>query len=693
MQNQPIRKSHSLITIAALIALSALPAGAQTSAGNSTAPTAPTAPASGPATPAQATPQAPATVPNSPINLSNALPATSAAVGDSVPATLTLAQAIDLTLKASTQLDVATRNLDRDEARIQQAKAAGGLKVGASANATHYDDPTVIKFGAAAITALPQDTQLLGLNASLPIDLSGEIKAQTDVQRLQALADKFTRDSVYNQLVLNAQTAYFGVLRSQHQVQVAEAALANAQAQQTLANQQYQAGTGQRIDLLRSNTQVATAQQNLTQAKNALGIAKITLNDTVGRPLNASTDVLDVPGVTGGFATNGTTAKATYFRSPIADVNAIDVEKSVATATNARPELRQDLVNIQAADKSIKLAKSGLEPSLTINAGGSYYPTTSFSSPRQRVAEIGATLNLPLFDSGLTRARVREANDNALNAKALYGSHSTDVAMQVRQSYLNLLTAAQQIDSANVALQQAVAARQLAQTRYQGGVGLYLEVTDAESALTSAETSQVNAVYNYLTARAQFQNAVGTPDLKPSLPTTADDLGASSEPATPPTLPTLPGDVHVYPGGNPNGPAGGQPLTPSVAPSGDVHLLPGGSTNSPVGGKPLTQDAAGLGDVHLLPGGSANSPVGGQVLAPAMPALPPMRMYPGGVPGGPPHKKVAAPNSAPVPAIKITPKATTLAPKAKLAIKKSKKKLAPKTGTKAPANTTKTIAI
>jgi outer membrane protein len=87
------------------------------------------------------------------------------------------------------------------------------------------------------------------------------------------------------------------------------------------------------------------------------------------------------------------------------------------------------------------------------------------------------------------------------------------VTLDVRQADLNLLTAARQIGAANTALQQAIAARQLAQARYEGQVGLYLEVTDAQAALVQAENSQVNAVYDYLVARAQFENALGTPQI------------------------------------------------------------------------------------------------------------------------------------------------------------------------------------
>ena len=109
---------------------------------------------------------------------------------------------------------------------------------------------------------------------------------------------------------------------------------------------------------------------------------------------------------------------------------------------------------------------------------------------------------------------MQEARLRTQNAATSLASTRSDVALDVRQAYLNLATAAQQIGAANAALQSAIGARQLAQLRYEGQVGLYLEVTDAQSALVQAENNQVDAIYNYLVARAQFQNAVGTPQVQ-----------------------------------------------------------------------------------------------------------------------------------------------------------------------------------
>jgi len=310
------------------------------------------------------------------------------AMGVATQATYSLGDVIGKALASSSALKIANHMLDLDAAKVSLAKDSGGPRVSASATGMHYDQATLVKFGGTNILVQPQDMAVFGLDASLPIDLTGQIKAQTDVNRLQALSDRFTRDAVVNNLILTAETTYFSVLRALHQVAVAQASLTDAQTQQSLTSRQYQAGTGQRIDLLRANTQVASAQQNLLQAKNALSISRVNLNDLVGRPLNAPTDVQDVAGVTAGVTARSAStpgqdqvnSSPSYFATPISDVESIDIDKSIQSAVDSRPELRSDLVDIQAATKSIKLSRAGLEPSLTISALGTYYNKTSSNS-------------------------------------------------------------------------------------------------------------------------------------------------------------------------------------------------------------------------------------------------------------------------------------------------------------------------
>ena len=438
---------------------------------------------------------------------------------DNSPRTFTLGQTIAAALKTSADVQTATRNVQIDRARADEAAAAGRPSVDASGTAIRYDQATKIALGSGpAIQVTPTHQEILQLNVGNRFDLTGQIRAATDQARLQSLSDQFVLGQIGNARILRAQTIYFNTLRAQHQVDVAQAALTNASRQLQDATNLNTAGVGQRIDVLRAQTQVANAQQNLATAQNNYGIAESSFNDLVGRPLDAVSTPNDPPGVvfippvTDFSRVGAPDLKATLpLPDAPAEVAAINVPQALQTANAQRPEILAAQVNVRVAQTGVKLARAGLEPTFSLNAAGNYYPTPSFQFPRQRTAQLSATLTIPLYDAGLTRDRVQEAKLRTENAGTSLASTRSDVALDVRQAYLNLATAAQQIGAANAALQSAIAARQLAELRYRGQVGLYLEVTDAQSALVQAENSQVDAVYNYLVARAQFQNAVGTP--------------------------------------------------------------------------------------------------------------------------------------------------------------------------------------
>ena len=487
--------------------------------------------------PAVALPQNPTLNPSIPVPLATGRQGTSAPIA---PATLppsdafNLAQTVDLALRSSSDLEIATTNLQRDAAAVEVARSQDLPRINTQDTYQHLDSPVNVPFAIPGqptefITAETQDKEILTLNGSLPLDISGRIRNTVRQAQLQQLADRFNRDRTYNNRVLYAQQTYFNLLRSQHQVDVDRSALQDAVTQETIAQRQFAGGVGQRVDFLRSQTQVATAQQNLFAAENDLSNQQNNFNDTIGRPLGNRVTVIDAAGVTTGTAVADNVAAAAS-TSPAAAAAAVQIppassffspdttppvslEEGLRVAQKQRPELLADQVNIQAQERQVQIVRTNNYPTLSLNASGDYYPVTDFQTPRHSLGVYTVQLNIPIYDGGETAGQVREARANEQNDKTLYGSDQTEVELQVRQNYSNLETAAQQINAANTALQEAIAARELAQVRYANGISLYLEVTDAENALTQAETNQVNAVYNYLTARAQYENAIGAPQL------------------------------------------------------------------------------------------------------------------------------------------------------------------------------------
>ena len=93
--------------------------------------------------------------------------------------------------------------------------------------------------------------------------------------------------------------------------------------------------------------------------------------------------------------------------------------------------------------------------------------------------------------------------------KAQEEQQRQQVALDVEQSYLKLVELEQRIKANEAAAKAAKENLDLANGRYQVGVGNIIEVTDAEALYTSAQTTYVRALYDYKIADAQLQRAIG----------------------------------------------------------------------------------------------------------------------------------------------------------------------------------------
>ncbi len=115
--------------------------------------------------------------------------------------------------------------------------------------------------------------------------------------------------------------------------------------------------------------------------------------------------------------------------------------------------------------------------------------------------------DLSVFNGGLTTAQVGEAKANLQNLQANEEVTRQNITLDVRQATLNPRQAVESIRVADKGLQQARENLEIAEGRYGTGVGNIIELTDAQTSLTSAEASRVQAVVNYRTALASLERA------------------------------------------------------------------------------------------------------------------------------------------------------------------------------------------
>jgi outer membrane protein TolC len=122
-------------------------------------------------------------------------------------------------------------------------------------------------------------------------------------------------------------------------------------------------------------------------------------------------------------------------------------------------------------------------------------------------------LSYPVFDSGITRSRVRAARQDENSAMIGLEQVTLAVVLDVRASYTRLATAKESLAVALDSEKLATEALRLAQLRYDEGAGILIDVTAAQADLTAARGSVQSAKYEYLTAYSALQRAVGRDDL------------------------------------------------------------------------------------------------------------------------------------------------------------------------------------
>lgn len=289
-------------------------------------------------------------------------------------------------------------------------------------------------------------------------------------------------------LALQVKQAFYTLVQDQRLVSVNESNVRNQQSHLDLARARLSSGLGLPSDVVRAETAVADAIFNLNQARNNTENSRVALALTLG--VDPRTPI--VP------------AESAEPSPPSVDVNGL-----VNQALTARPEVVQAQATVKAAEHGVSAAATTSAPSLAGNLGlatrGSTFP------PDNNSWSIGASINWPLFDSGFTAGRVREARGNLDTARAQLESAKQGVISDVGQAYLNLVTAQQRVATADSEVANAQESVRLAEGRFRAGLGTFIDVTDAQSALLTAQTNRVNALSAVDQARAALRRAIGAP--------------------------------------------------------------------------------------------------------------------------------------------------------------------------------------
>ena len=399
---------------------------------------------------------------------------------------LTLDEVVRIALENHSSVKSAQFQIKAQDAVVHQQMAAYYPTV--NFNNTYRIANTVSD--TSATTSKAFDTVTSTTNVGMILYNFGKREGLVQSARDTLDATQYAYNTTANNIVLAAKQAYYGVLQANALVRVNEDTVKSREVTLRQAQGFYDVGTRPKSDVTQAEANFYLAEANLIAARNGVEVAWANLINAMG--------VDDYP------------------KQPLAEDLSItpflmSLDEAKKTAFASRPELLQFDAQLKAQDQLIAVARRNHLPDFLFASSYGRRGNDAANNlfPLQPSWQVQLSLTIPIFNGLQTTYQVQQALNNYYSTKEQERVERQQVALQVQQNYLNLIAAQQVVKANEAAVRAAKENLELHQGRYQVGYAPLVEVTDAQTTLTTAQTNYVNALVAYKLSLAQLLNAIG----------------------------------------------------------------------------------------------------------------------------------------------------------------------------------------
>lgn len=405
---------------------------------------------------------------------------------------LTLEQCIQMGLEKSTNMRNARLNLAIQELRVKNARANYFPRIFANGI---YDFSDRVDFG------FEPENYNLGLGGQYTIWDNGQREGSFAQAKESLTATMSRNEGIKQSLILQITQAYYDVLQFQALVKVSEQNLARAQENTQRTKDFVEAGSLIPADVATAEVREGNNILTLLQNQNSFQVAQAQLPRILG---------LD-PGVL--ITVTEDASYQLYQQRGTIEKIEISVEEAIQIALDNRPEFQETQAQLKSQEWSLTLAKLQRWPRLNadvdynVNLDDYLRERENFSDFRSWSA--GVSLNFTLFDGGVLGNRVKELTMQLEQARENASDLERSVALDVRQSYLNLKRSEASVDVSKAQVTNARLSLEVIQGRFDVDKAILLELLDAQTNYAQALTNEVNTFYAYKISQSRLQDAMG----------------------------------------------------------------------------------------------------------------------------------------------------------------------------------------
>ena len=316
-------------------------------------------------------------------------------------------------------------------------------------------------------------------------------------------------------LVNSVKKGYYNILLAQQSLAVLKASEANVQQTVDDTRLQYEHGLASEYDLITAEVQLSNLQPSIIQTTNSIDVAKrllkmyMSLPDNVDIELEGSLDDFRDAVLSGNDGLSTDISQNSALRQ--LDIQADMLEQQLKVAQTSRMPTLSAFGSVSISGNDIERLNFG---AMTGGSDGSTSTPGTTESVKnsfywQHPISAGIQLSIPIFSGFRNTNKLKQIRNSMaqLDLQRIYLQQSTEV--EVRSSINDLLTARETMFANEKTVQQAQKAYDISNTRYKAGAGTILELNTSELALTQARLNYSQAIYDYLSAKADYDRIVG----------------------------------------------------------------------------------------------------------------------------------------------------------------------------------------
>jgi outer membrane protein TolC len=312
--------------------------------------------------------------------------------------------------------------------------------------------------------------------------LKNYIAAKHNFQGAQLTAED-ARDLV----VLTVGNAYLLCIADAARIEAVNAELATSKVSLDQATAAHDAGTSPRLDVLRAQVDYQNEQQSLISTKNNLEKDKLALARTIGLPLDQAFRLTDLV--------------------PFKGLDHVDPEQAFQLALKSRKDLAAYAEQVKSAEAEKTSAKAYRYP--VVSAAGDYGDIGTTPGHSHGTFSATGQISVPILQIAKTKGQEQVADAQFEQSRAKLADQIQQVNQDIRNSLLDIQSAAKLVESTHSNVELATEALSEAQQRFRAGVADNLPVSQAQSQTSQANDQYISALYQHNVAKLSLARALG----------------------------------------------------------------------------------------------------------------------------------------------------------------------------------------